>query len=395
MPPEVSGYSFPNDIHIMWSLMIVMYPYITGLVAGAFIVSSLYHVFGRQELRPVSRLSMVASLAFLLVATLPLLVHLGHPERALNIVITPHFTSAMAAFGLIYTLYMILLLFEVWLVYRREIIGLAARGRGLKRFVFALLALGVYDTSEEAHRIDRRTITVLASIGIPAACILHGYVGFMFGSVKANYWWSTPLMPIIFLFSAVMSGMAVIIILYQALMRLSGESIDGDCVQSLAQWLWLFTILTVSIELLEIITLAYEKNEEWLVIAPLLGSKLAFSFIGVQLVFGSLIPILLLGIVVLMRPFLTDPLRNTISFIASLILLIQVFAMRWNVVIGGQIFSKSMRGFRESYVPGLFEKEGIAVAVAIFLIPFIFLAVFNRILPLHEDGSGAAASVNE
>jgi hypothetical protein len=54
-----------------------------------------------------------------------------------------------------------------------------------------------------------------------------------------------------------------------------------------------------------------------------------------------------------------------------------------------------MRGFRESYVPGLFEKEGIAVAVAIFLIPFIFLAVFNRILPLHEDASGAAASVSE
>ena len=40
MLPNVSGFSFPNDIHIMWSLMIVMYPYVTGLVAGAFIVSN-------------------------------------------------------------------------------------------------------------------------------------------------------------------------------------------------------------------------------------------------------------------------------------------------------------------------------------------------------------------
>ncbi len=395
MLPEVSGFSFPNDVHIMWSLMIVMYPYVTGLVAGAFIVSSLYHVFGREELRPVARLSMVASLAFLLVATMPLLCHLGHPERALNIVITPHFTSAMAAFGMIYTLYMILLLFEVWLVYRKDIIVLAARSRGLKRLFFATLALGVYDISDEAIRIDRRTVIVLASLGIPAACILHGYVGFMFGSVKANYWWSTPLMPIIFLFSAVMSGMAVIIILYQALTRLNGERIDANCVQSLAQWLWLFTILTVTMELLEIITLAYERNEEWLVIAPLLGSKLAFSFIGLQLVFGSLIPILLLAIVVLMRPFLTDPLRNTISFVASLILLIQVFAMRWNVVIGGQIFSKSMRGFREGYVPGLFEKEGIATAIVIFVIPFVFLAVFNRVLPLRQAPAESPASPSE
>lgn len=384
MLPEVSGFLFPNDVHIMWSLMIVMYPYITGLVAGAFIVSSLYHVFGREELRPVARLSMVASLAFLMVATLPLLCHLGHPERALNIVITTHFTSAMAAFGLIYSVYMALLLFEVWLVYRKDIIETAARSRGLKRLLFSLLALGVYDTSEEAMRVDRRTVVVLAALGIPIACILHGYVGFMFGSVKANYWWSTPLMPIIFLFSAVMSGMAVMIVLYQILMKISGERIDGECVQSLAQWLWLFTILTVTMELLEIIMLAYEKNEAWLVIAPLLGSKLAFSFIGVQLIFGSLIPILLLAVVVLMRPFLTDPLRNTISFLASGILLIQVFAMRWNVVIGGQIFSKSMRGFRESYVPELFGREGIAMAALIFLIPFIFLALFNRILPLYE-----------
>jgi len=188
MHNESLGFSFPNDLHIMWSLMIVLYPYITGLVAGAFIVSSLYHVFGRLELKPVSRLSMVASLCFLLMAPLPLLFHLGHPERAFNIMITPHFTSAMAAFGLIYALYFTLIVVELWLVYRKEIIMLAARSRGPKRWFFATIALGVYDISDEALRIDRRVITTLAAIGIPAACILHGYVGFMFGSVKANSW---------------------------------------------------------------------------------------------------------------------------------------------------------------------------------------------------------------
>lgn len=383
MPPESLGYSFPNDLHIMWSLMIVMYPYITGLVAGAFIVSSLYHVFRRDELRPVSRLSMVASFAFLLVAPLPLLLHLGHPERCLNIMITPHFTSAMAAFGLIYALYLTLVVIEIWLVYRREIILLAARSRGPKRLLFKILALGVYDISEEALRVDRRVIVVLASLGIPAACILHGYVGFMFGSVKANYWWSTPLMPIIFLFSAVTSGIAMVIVLYMVLSRLNQRSIDGDCVQALSRWLWLFTILTVTIEQLEIVTLAYKQGEEWPIISTLLSTKLAFPFLVVQTVIGSLIPIILFAIVVLMRPYLTDPLRNTIAFIASLILLLQVFSMRWNVVIGGQIFSKSLRGFRESYVPELFGQEGIAMAIAIFIAPFVVIAVFNRFLPLY------------
>ncbi|MHC5063795.1 MAG: NrfD/PsrC family molybdoenzyme membrane anchor subunit [Planctomycetota bacterium] len=375
---------FPNDVHILWSLMIVMYPYVTGVVAGAFIVSSLYHVFGRGELKPVAKLSMVASLAFLSVATLPLLMHLGHPERAFNIVITPHFSSAMAAFGLIYAMYMVLLVMEIWLVYRRDIILTARSSRGMKRRLFATLALGVYDISKEALHVDRKAILVLAALGIPAACILHGYVGFMFGSVKANVLWSTPLMPIIFLFSAVTSGVAMIMVIYQALAKLSSRRIDGECVQSLSKWLWLFTIVTVTLELLEITTLAYERSEEWAIIGSLLGNELAFSFIGIQLVFGSLIPIILLAIVVLMRPFLTDPLRNTIAFVASAILLVQVFAMRWNVVVGGQIASKSMRGFREDYELELFGREGIVVALVILVIPFVIMAVFNRYLPLYE-----------
>jgi len=99
-----------------------------------------------------------------------------------------------------------------------------------------------------------------------------------------------------------------------------------------------------------------------------------------------------LAIVVLMRPFLTDPLRNMMGLVASLILLLQVFSMRWNVVIGGQLFSKSMRGFRSNYVPELFEKEGIAMAMLIFLLPFVVMAVFNRVLPLHEEEAGQAAA---
>ena len=380
------NFLFPNDIHIMWSLMIVLYPYITGLVAGAFIVGSLYHVFGRTELKPVSRLAMVASLSFLLVATLPLLCHLGHPERALNIVITPHFTSAMSAFGLIYAMYLILVVLEIWLLFRREIVELAARSRGLKRGLLKAAALGVYDISEDARKVDHRVVTVLAALGIPAACILHGYVGFMFGSVKANAFWSTPLMPIIFLFSAVTSGIAMIIILYETLSAVNGRKISGACLQSLAGYLWLFATVTVTLEILEIVSLSYAQDEEWLIVGPLIRDKIAFSFIGIQMVFGSLIPFILLGIVVTLKRYLTAGMRNVITFIAALILLIQVFSMRWNVVIGGQIFSKSGIGFRENYVPELGTREGVAMALLIFLIPFLIMGAFNRVLPLAVEG---------
>ncbi len=377
---EPINFLFPNDLHVHWSLMIVMYPYVTGLVAGAFIVSSLYHVFGKNEFKPVGRLSLLTSLAFLLVATFPLLLHLGHPERGLNIMLTPNFSSAMAGFGIIYSFYMMVVVLEIWLVYRKDIVEYARVSTGLRRKLYKVLALGVYDVSEEALKNDHKAVTILAAIGIPSACFLHGYVGFLFGGVKANPWWSTPLMPIIFLFSAVVSGIAALVIIYQISMKARGEPINQDCISGLTRWLWLFMILSISLELLEIITLAYERAEEWEVISVLLTNQLSFSFISLQMIVGGLIPFILLMITVIMDRFLHERLRNALSFIAASLLLIQVFSMRWNVVIGGQIFSKSFRGFRDFH-PHFLGKEGVLMAILIVIIPCVILYALNRVLP--------------
>jgi len=384
MLEEMTGYLFPNDVHIHWSLMIVMYPYITGLVAGAFLVSSLYHVFGKEEFRPLGRFALATALCFLTVATFPLLNHLGHPERALNIVVTPHFSSAMAGFGILYTGYFLLLLLEVWFVFRPDIVERVASSRGVVRWLYAALALGVYDLSPRALEMDRKIIRFLAAIGIPMACLLHGYVGFLFGALKANPWWSTPLMPIIFLFSAMVSGLALLVVLYQIAMKLKGMAIRSRTISALARWLWLFLIMTLTLELLEIMTLAYEKAEEWEVIGHLLTNQLSISFISIQMVLGGLIPFILLMILVLMDRYLDSRVRNTLAMVSSLLLLMQVLSMRWNVVIGGQMFSKSMRGFRETYVPGLFEKEGILAALVIFVIPFLLLILFERVFPTFD-----------
>ena len=76
---QVTGFIYPNEIEIHWSILIVVYPYVTGLVAGAFILASLVKVFNIKEVQPTYRLSLLTALAFLLVAPLPLLLHLGRP----------------------------------------------------------------------------------------------------------------------------------------------------------------------------------------------------------------------------------------------------------------------------------------------------------------------------
>jgi len=382
--PEITGYAFPNDVHVTWSLMIVMYPYITGFVAGSFIVTSLYHLFDRQEFKPVARLAMATSFAFLLVASLPLQLHLGQPQRGPFVIVTPHFTSAMAGFGILYSFYLMVLVLEVWFVWRQEIIDRARRSRGLLRAFYAVLALGTYDQSPEAVEIDHRAIKILAGIGLPAACMLHGYVGFIFGAIKANPWWSTPLMPVIFLLSAAVSGIALLIVLYQVFARINRRPVVATCMSALASWLWFFLILTITLELLELIVMAYEKSESWLIISQLLTTRLEFSYVTMQMIVGGLIPLILLAVVVLMNRYLHDRVRNTLATAAALLCLLQVFSMRWNIVIGGQLLSKSLRGLRSPYEPEIFGREGVLMAIALFVAPFVILWVFDRVLGIEE-----------
>jgi Ni/Fe-hydrogenase subunit HybB-like protein len=391
--PEISGYAFPNDVHVHWSLMIVMYPYITGFVAGSFIVTALYHLFGKKEFEPVARLAMVTSFCFMAVATLPLNLHLGHPERGWYVMVTPNLSSAMAGFGFLYSAYLVVLSLEVWFVHRREIIETARRSRGLKRAVYAALALGTHDTSPEALEIDHRAVKILSGIGLPAACMLHGYVGFIFGGIKANPWWSTPLMPVIFLLSAAVSGIALLVILYAVTAKLGRRPVVAETVQAMSRWLWFFLILTVTLELLEIVLLAYENSDAWHIISQLLTMRLQFSFISMQMIVGSLIPLILLAVVVMMSRYLHDRVRNTLAVIASLLLLVQVFSMRWNVVIGGQLLSKSFRGLRAGYQPSLFDREGILVAIGLFILPFVLLWIFDRVLPIEPAGQGGSPPV--
>ena len=297
----LANYVFPNDFHVHWSLMIVLYPYITGIVAGAFIVSSLYHVFGVKELKPISRYSLIFALAFLCCATWPLLLHLGHPERSFNMFLTPNPTSAMAGFGYIYTAYLILLVHEILFIYRPTMVGLWQQSSGFMRAVYAFLSFYNDNTSRESLALDHRIINFLAGIGIPMACILHGYVGFIFGGIKANPLWATPLMPVIFLLSACVSGISGIIFSYVLIKKVKGEPIDVNCVRTSLKFLWGFFILDFVFEMLEVFSHAYMSTHHWHVLENLLWGPLYTTYWTLQVKVFSVIPFLLLAFLCLWK----------------------------------------------------------------------------------------------
>jgi Ni/Fe-hydrogenase subunit HybB-like protein len=379
----MADFIYPNESVLQWDLLIVIYPYITGLVAGAFIVASLYHVFGLTSLKPVSRLSLLTALAFLLVAPLPLIIHLGRPERALEMFLNPNFASAMSGFGFIWLFYFILLVTEVWLVFRKDIVSYyMAANEGIKKTIYSVLALGVYDISEKSLATDKKIIKILALVGIPAACLLHGYVGFIFGAIKANAWWSTPLMPIIFLLSAIVSGIALLIVLYFVVGKVRKTPLDRDCLHSLVLWLGGFLTFAIALEGLEVFTMSYESEESWGIISQLITDKITISYLGIQFLLGSLLPLLILGSIVIIK--LKEQSKTILTILSAALILIGVFAMRWNVVIGGQLMSKSLRGFT-SYIPPVYGKEGILVAVGLMILPILLFLVMTYLIPPWQE----------
>jgi Ni/Fe-hydrogenase subunit HybB-like protein len=390
--PGVQGFMYPNEIELQWSILIVLYPYITGLVAGAFILASLERVFNVQAVRPTYRLALLTALAFLLVAPLPLQLHLGHPERSFEMYLTPHRTSAMAMFGFVYLWYlMVVLLVEIWLEYRKELV-LAARGAtGAKRLFYRVLTLGSDNLSAESLRIDDKVGRFVTIVGIPSAFLLHGYVGFIFGSVKANPWWSTPMMPIVFLFSAIVSGIAMVLLLYIVLSWWRRVPIDMRCVDAVARYLFFAFIVDFALEMLDLIHRVYEADESFRALDFMVHTKLFVSQIVLQILAGTLVPIGLLAAAQLVR--IGAPLRVRIYATAAVLTLVGIFAMRWNVVIGGQLFSKSFLGYT-TYKLAFATREGLLPAILLMMLPFGILAVLLRLLPPweHADSRDAAAA---
>jgi Ni/Fe-hydrogenase subunit HybB-like protein len=349
------------------------------LVAGAFIMASLVRVFNVKALEPVYRLALLTALSFLLCATLPLLFHLGHPERCLEIMMTPHFSSPMAMFGFVYAWYlMAVLLLELWFDYRQDFVRWAKTESGFRGIIYHAFTLGVTDESEKAVGLDMKMGRALSIIGIPSAFLLHGYVGFIFGSIKANPWWGNVLMPIIFILSAVVSGIALCVFNYMVLTWIRRRTLDMRCLDTMTMFLFYALVVDAAVEGLDWLHRTYSAEEGFYVLQTMAREKLFYTLLFGQAMIGTLLPLILLGALQVIRKHIPDIFRKRIYFATAVMILIGVLAMRWNVVIGGQLFSKSLRGVM-GYKLEFAGVEGWLMGVVLLSLPFIILTVLVKL----------------
>jgi Ni/Fe-hydrogenase subunit HybB-like protein len=273
---------------------------------------------------------------------------------------------------------MVVLLLEIWLDYRRDIVLLSRSTTGPLQKLYKLLTLGSDNISERALHVDERVGWFLTLLGIPSAFLLHGYVGFIFGSIKANPWWSTPLMPIVFLFSAIVSGIALVMLMYMTVTALRGQAIDMTCVDTIARYLLYAFVIDFSLEMLDLLHRIYEADESFASLDFMVHTQLYTSHILVQIVIGTIVPIGMLAFAQVVD--LSAAARKGLYLVSGTLTLIGIFAMRWNVVIGGQLFSKSFLGYT-TYKMGFASREGMLPAVLLLILPFVILFFLVKLLP--------------
>jgi len=293
----------------------------------------------------------------------------------------------MAMFGFVYLWYLtVVLLVEIWLEYRADIVRLSQTSKGIARVIYRLLTLGSQNVSPAARIIDDKVGYTVTVIGIPSAFLLHGYVGFIFGSVKANPWWSTPLMPIVFLFSAMVSGIAAVLVLYVVSMKLRKTAIDMRCLDTIAKYLFYTFVIDFTLEMLDLIHRTYEADESFRSLDFMVHTRLMFSQVILQIFLGTLLPLALLAATQLWR--FSEARRRLMYVTASCCALVGIFAMRWNVVIGGQLFSKSFLGYT-SYKVQFAAREGLLMAIALMILPFAIFVVLVKLLPPWTERNSA------
>jgi predicted membrane protein len=156
------------------------------------------------------------------------------------------------------------------------------------------------------------------------------------------------------------------------------KRVNMSCLNKLAEFLIYAMIVDFSLELLDFIQRLYESEESITILSQMISSRLFISLIVSQIIIGGVIP--LVSLIWARFGQVPDEMRRITYFIAALLVQVGIFSTRWNVVIGGQLFSKSLRGLTV-YKIELFGFEGLLMAIFLLILPFILLYIMTKVLP--------------
>ncbi|NHX36323.1 MULTISPECIES: NrfD/PsrC family molybdoenzyme membrane anchor subunit [Halolamina] len=336
---------------VPWGAWVAFYIYFVGLSAGAFLVSTMANVFEVEGMHRIDRDALFAAIISMAVALLFVWIDLGRMDRMYFPFIWRQLTSALSWEVHAYVAYIGILVTELYFSMRIDLARIAERTSGLRQTFYTALALGRLDTSEGSRSFDQRWLKRAGIVGIPLAIFMvHGGTGVLFAVSKARPYWNSGLFPVIFVISALLSGTALVMVVYVLRTRLfDGDSVDPDLLDRLAQLLIGFIIVDAALTAIEtfiaIASVHPHEIETWQVI---MYGPMSWSFWWFMVGFSWVFPMVLLT----KKAWRRTP---SVMVLAGLSVVIGIIAVRFNIVVPAQIMPV-MEGLPHgAYFPTLVE----------------------------------------
>ncbi len=290
--------------HVAWGLWVAMYIYFLGLSAGGFVLSSLVYGFGVKQLERVGKLAVLQAFVCVLVGVTFIWIDLGHPWRAVYVLLWPNPTSLLSWEAYVYLIYLVILMSELWI-------------------------LRPVSSAEQLTPPKRKLLKILALVGVPAAVGVHWGTGALFAVLKARPEWNTGVTPVAFLASAAVSGAALLMVLA----ALFDRKDDGyvETMQFIAK-------LTAGILIFDMLLLFSEALVVWYG-----GIEHDVSALR-HLYFGPYWPVAWIlhagcGMILPLVIFMTPRLRQNMAMLVfgALCVVLGIVGYRLNIVIPAQI----------------------------------------------------------
>ena len=275
---------------------IATYFYLTGLSAGSFIISTLAYGFGMLKFKPLGKIGVVMATCLLFIAPMILLIDLEQPFRFWHLIIYLRITSPIT-----------------W-----------------GTFLLSLYPMNCMVYGYFMFKGDLKRTKIFGLIGIPLALLVHGYTGFILALGKARVLWNTAIMPPIFLVSAMVSGLAmmILVVIIKDFIIQRGKEPNRDLIYALGKFLVASIVLDLILIGIDLSVLLTSTTEAYRAALMLLSGQFSFLFIGVELLLGAIVPLFL---------FLSPFTRRWVPAyaLASVLVMVGIFAMRCIMVIGG------------------------------------------------------------
>lgn len=378
------GYQFTTGLAVTglntpayWGLYVVNFVFFIGLSAGGVIVASLVHAFGLAGFRPIARIAELMAIACLVLAMSFILLDLGRPDRMIFLLRHWRVQSPLIWDVAVVNGYLLISLTYGYFGTRADLVR-AAGAFPSRRPLYHLLALGYLDLSPRAIARDQRVLRVLAIVGLISAIALHTVTAWILGLVKARPGWYGAIMAPLFIVSATVSGLALLLTSVVFCRRVLRLPIESRVIHGLARLL-AFAIPVLGYFLFaELLTVLYAREPAALrVFDEMMFGRYALVF-WANLVLGLVVPMTILSVVFLARPAAADVWIG----IAAGLVVAGVLAERWNIVVPPLIGFSHLPYPPGRYVPTWTE---LGLVAGVYSVGGLLFAFAARLLPLVES----------